>query len=1286
MSYDSIAEILSSIQIDSNYPTHRDATHVGSPSPAIWRFGSLLASVLFLLLLGWSASIRAQNYNPKGFDAVKTMYEIQHPQDDLVIVSSHRGNHSLVGGLYSGKPENSFVAIGQAAQDGAEEIELDVKLTSDGIPILSHDLSWGREWCGVAPPPYQTVFSPFLDPGNYGNNLSNPAVSATSVANTRSLLGSTVLRDSISLVTDTDTHGCNLGNVLFGAYPPTLQDALNYMTEHKIAMVLSLDIRDATMAKAAWNVINSSLDGYGRNYARTTLFKVPAKAFASAQDVVNTFPGNGYSANFQPVYNTGDIAPGPMPQNQLDFGGTDVNSAATGYGSEDAIIRSLDEFEANLGINVAGVEIQIKQINGILTQVLNQAKMNYRTHLREAVTVFSPYVDYYAPGDTGRTDPLFFKTNAFCCVRLSDFYYNGAPNGQPSDTDDRRGDLNYLLQQGFNSITYDNPADYTTRLAAMGKRNLSRIQGTAAAQYPNNLLRVLPLGDSITQGYQSSTGNGYRQPLQALLNGAAEKVQFVGTQTSGTMTNPQNEGHSGWRIDEIASVTTNVLNEYHPNVVTLLIGTNDIGQNYNTSEAPTRMHNLIDQIFGAAPSIAIVVAAIPPSSDQTLQKGFVTYNAAVSLDVLARQRSGQHIVFVTTDDIDPTADKADSLHPNDSGYKKLGADFNLGVQLAIDYSWVTVPVPCAICISGGGPGIPRRPVGSLPGTGTMTKLGLIASGIGADPKTSFVHFADINGDGKADYLSVNAVGATTVYFSGGVKPDGTWNLFPLNSLLASGIGDPGSTVRFADINGDGRADYLTVSATGVVRAYFNGGLKPDGTYNLFPAPYPNQVIAGGFGPPGSNIRFGDINGDGFADYLAVDANGAVTGYLNGGPKADGSGWNWYPISGQIASGVGAPKGSKYMFADINNDGWDDYIVIDAINGTVHAWLNGGRRTDGTWIWVPQGQIAPGNGAPSKLNLPVLADLNGDGNADYLAVNRGGSVSAWLNNGNDTSAVAGWLPVGTIANVNQNIRWGDIDGDGLADYMSVDLTTGAANAWLNGGRRADGSWIWYPQNQIAAGECNGVKTCYVEFGDIDGDGKADYLVGDYTTGATNAWLSGGLDPATGKWIWYPQPPGLSGGVIPKGALLKWADSSNRHLADFWQIRPDGSVYLSLNIGPSAGPFSLARMNGQGRTLSPTVTSPGSVSFQVADINQDGCADLLKIFSDGSVNAYLACQPGSSPAFLLTGGSQIASGVGAPGSQIEFADINGDGQADYLVVPPTGQITAWLNNGGSYKATY
>lgn len=110
------------------------------------------------------------------------------PHNDLTILAAHRGIHALAGLTHaSGIPENSLQAIRQAAEDGWEMIELDVKLTSDGIPILSHDKTWGREWCSYDALVFDTTpYDPFTEPGtNSNNDAKNPLVSATSLNGTR---------------------------------------------------------------------------------------------------------------------------------------------------------------------------------------------------------------------------------------------------------------------------------------------------------------------------------------------------------------------------------------------------------------------------------------------------------------------------------------------------------------------------------------------------------------------------------------------------------------------------------------------------------------------------------------------------------------------------------------------------------------------------------------------------------------------------------------------------------------------------------------------------------------------------------------------------------------------------------------------------------------------------------------------------------------------------------------------------------------------------------------------
>lgn len=57
---------------------------------------------------------------------------LDHGDDAKILTAAHRGQ-------WRDAPENSLPAIEAAFDDGAEIVELDVRLTSDGIPVLMHD-------------------------------------------------------------------------------------------------------------------------------------------------------------------------------------------------------------------------------------------------------------------------------------------------------------------------------------------------------------------------------------------------------------------------------------------------------------------------------------------------------------------------------------------------------------------------------------------------------------------------------------------------------------------------------------------------------------------------------------------------------------------------------------------------------------------------------------------------------------------------------------------------------------------------------------------------------------------------------------------------------------------------------------------------------------------------------------------------------------------------------------------------------------------------------------------
>ncbi|MFC0842516.1 ricin-type beta-trefoil lectin domain protein [Streptomyces noboritoensis] len=205
-------------------------------------------------------------------------------------------------------------------------------------------------------------------------------------------------------------------------------------------------------------------------------------------------------------------------------------------------------------------------------------------------------------------------------------------------------------------------------------------------------LRLMPLGDSITWGVGSPSGNSYRDFLRSQLAAEGHSLDFVGSGRNGTMSDPDNEGHSGWRIDQIAGIADSMLARYRPNVVTLEIGTNDLNGGYQIPTAADRLRALIDQITRAAPDATVLVGTVIVSTSPTEEAYRPAFNAKLPAIVQAEQAAGKHVRLVDMSAL-TAADLSDSLHPNDSGFLKMADAFNTGVQAADAAGWIKPPVP-----------------------------------------------------------------------------------------------------------------------------------------------------------------------------------------------------------------------------------------------------------------------------------------------------------------------------------------------------------------------------------------------------------------------------------------------------------------------------------------------------------------------------------------------------------------------------------------------------------------
>ncbi|MEU4745201.1 RICIN domain-containing protein [Actinosynnema sp. NPDC023658] len=196
--------------------------------------------------------------------------------------------------------------------------------------------------------------------------------------------------------------------------------------------------------------------------------------------------------------------------------------------------------------------------------------------------------------------------------------------------------------------------------------------GPAAAESHGGV-RVMPLGDSITEGTQ--VPGGYRIGLWQRLASANYRVDFVGSQFNGpsSLGDHDHEGHPGWRIDQIDANVVTWLRNTTPRTVLLHIGTNDILQNYNVSSAPSRLSTLIDHITATAPNADVFVATLIPLANSGQENSVRTFNAALPGIVQGKVNAGKRVRLVDMHSALTTADLIDGVHPTATGYDKMAA-------------------------------------------------------------------------------------------------------------------------------------------------------------------------------------------------------------------------------------------------------------------------------------------------------------------------------------------------------------------------------------------------------------------------------------------------------------------------------------------------------------------------------------------------------------------------------------------------------------------------------------
>jgi lysophospholipase L1-like esterase len=207
-------------------------------------------------------------------------------------------------------------------------------------------------------------------------------------------------------------------------------------------------------------------------------------------------------------------------------------------------------------------------------------------------------------------------------------------------------------------------------------------------------VKIMPIGDSITEG--KYTQGGYRKPLYQMFKNNGYSVTFVGKEDNGDSANdtgfstgmedPNHEGYGSARIGMLLNggttekhtalpIKTSLANN-NPDVVLILLGTNDIFGITATDRMRQTLEKLVNTIFEQNPNITVVLASIPPISKTEARNADVNAYNAVLPGIVAKEKALNHkIEFADIHSVftDPADLSADKVHPCTTGYNKMAA-------------------------------------------------------------------------------------------------------------------------------------------------------------------------------------------------------------------------------------------------------------------------------------------------------------------------------------------------------------------------------------------------------------------------------------------------------------------------------------------------------------------------------------------------------------------------------------------------------------------------------------
>lgn len=483
------------------------------------------------------------------------------------------------------------------------------------------------------------------------------------------------------------------------------------------------------------------------------------------------------------------------------------------------------------------------------------------------------------------------------------------------------------------------------------------------------------------------------------------------------------------------------------------------------------------------------------------------------------------------------------------------------------------------------------------------------------------------------------------------------------------VGEP-----FADNGGTDRGkSYVHSGATGGV-LYTLAGTENDAELGF--------AVAGG----------GDFNRDGKADFLVGASLAEGSGTDAGAAIRYTSGFTTLPVLdptlAYTVTGAedGAELGSYVAnLGDIDGDSYDDFLVAEPKSGDDQGTVYVYSGATGAIKYTKSGSGE--NGAQYGYSAGGGGDLDGDGKNDFIVgepfTAAGGKV--WVYSGADGHLLSSLESSEPGSQLGSSVAIvGDVNGDSKDDVIVSEPAadnggTDRGIAYVISG--ADGTTALHIIGGTIDSDFLGDKVAAA--GDVDGDGKADFMVA--TSNNDDGAADGGLV------VVYS---GSTGDVINTISGSEASARSGFSIAGAGDVDGDGRAdYIVGSPGSAAGGTSRGRVrvySGAAGTVLYDIAGTlnnamlGYAVSGAGDVNGDGKADFIMgapfVNDVGSERGRVYLYSGSSGASLysITGqfdSAHLGQSVGGGG------DANGDGKSDFLMGEP-GAENAGTNRGNAY----